>query len=120
MVNADFTYTDLWWWFGQEDEIPDRVKASPRYQVNAELPPGHRPMRQVHALPARIPRRRSDRRGQRTAPQSIIYDQKREPAAHREGLAGLVHHTSPRALDPGPAGLPRGRIESFLHDAVMV
>ena len=21
---ADFVYTDLWWWFGQEDEIPDR------------------------------------------------------------------------------------------------
>ena len=35
---ADFVYTDLWWWVGQEDEIPDRRAAfMPRYQVNEQL-----------------------------------------------------------------------------------
>ena len=59
---ADYIYTDLWWWFGQEAEIPDRVKAfKPRYQVNAATHgPGTR-ARQVHALPSRIARRRGDR-----------------------------------------------------------
>jgi len=35
---ADFIYTDCWWWEGQEDEIPARTAAfMPRYQVNGAL-----------------------------------------------------------------------------------
>ena len=35
---ADFIYTDLWWWVGQEAEIPERQAAfMPAYQVNLEL-----------------------------------------------------------------------------------
>ena len=35
---ADFIYTDLWWWVGQEEEIPDRYAAfMPKYQVNMDL-----------------------------------------------------------------------------------
>lgn len=38
VAQADFVYTDLWWWVDQEDEIPARRAAfMPRYQVNAEL-----------------------------------------------------------------------------------
>jgi len=52
--DADFVYTHLWWWVGQEDEIPDRRAAfMPRYQVNAALfaaAPAHAKM--MHCLPA--------------------------------------------------------------------
>ena len=38
MRSADFLYTDVWWWFGQEDEAAERLAAfMPRYQVNGEL-----------------------------------------------------------------------------------
>ena len=52
--HADFIYTDLWWWVGQEAEIPERRAAfMPRYQINArlfELAPKHAKM--MHCLPA--------------------------------------------------------------------
>ena len=36
--DADFIYTDLWWWVDQEDQIPERKAAfMPRYQVNQAL-----------------------------------------------------------------------------------
>lgn len=51
---ADFIYTDLWWWIGQEAEIPDRTAAfMPRYQINDALlnaAPEH--VRFMHCLPA--------------------------------------------------------------------
>jgi putrescine carbamoyltransferase len=52
--DAHFLYTDLWWWIGQESEIPDRQRAfMPRYQLNAALlakAPRH--CRVMHCLPA--------------------------------------------------------------------
>jgi putrescine carbamoyltransferase len=52
--NADFIYTDLWWWVGQEAEIPDRTAAfMPKYQVNNALldaAPVH--VKFMHCLPA--------------------------------------------------------------------
>jgi len=52
--NADFIYTDLWWWVGQEAEIPERQAAfMPKYQVNMELinqAPKH--VKFMHCLPA--------------------------------------------------------------------
>ena len=54
VAEADFVYTDLWWWVDQEDEIPERRAAfMPRYQVNARLfsrAPAH--ARFMHCLPA--------------------------------------------------------------------
>jgi putrescine carbamoyltransferase len=54
VTEADFVYTDLWWWVDQEDEIPERRAAfMPRYQVAAELiglAPAH--ARFMHCLPA--------------------------------------------------------------------
>lgn len=51
---ADFIYTDLWWWVGQEDEIPDRRKAfMPKYQITTDLlkkAPSH--VKLMHCLPA--------------------------------------------------------------------
>jgi putrescine carbamoyltransferase len=52
--NADFMYTDLWWWVGQEAEIPERQAAfMPKYQVNMDLinkAPKH--VKFMHCLPA--------------------------------------------------------------------
>jgi putrescine carbamoyltransferase len=54
VAQADFIYTDLWWWVDQEDEIPQRRAAfMPRYQVNADLfakAPPHAHF--MHCLPA--------------------------------------------------------------------
>ncbi len=72
---ADFLYTDLWWWVGQEDEIPERREAfMPRYQVNEALlrraPPACKFM---HCLPASRGVEVTD--GVMDSAQSIIYDQ---------------------------------------------
>lgn len=54
VAEADVIYTDLWWWIGQEAEIPDRERAfMPGFQVNETLlaqAPGH--VRVMHCLPA--------------------------------------------------------------------
>ena len=54
VADADFVYTDLWWWVDQEDEIEERRAAfMPRYQVNEGLmakAPSH--ARFMHCLPA--------------------------------------------------------------------
>ncbi|MDP3721741.1 MAG: ornithine carbamoyltransferase, partial [Anaerolineaceae bacterium] len=52
--NADFIYTALWWWVGQEAEIPERQAAfMPKYQVNKDLIK-HAPVhcKFMHCLPA--------------------------------------------------------------------
>lgn len=52
--HADFVYTDLWWWVGQEDEAEERMAAfMPKYQVNEKfmkLAPPHAKF--MHCLPA--------------------------------------------------------------------
>lgn len=54
VADADFVYTDLWWWVDQEDEIDERRAAfMPRYQVDEQLmakAPAH--ARFMHCLPA--------------------------------------------------------------------
>jgi ornithine carbamoyltransferase len=38
VADVDFVYTDLWWWFDQEDAIDERHAAfMPRYQVDEHL-----------------------------------------------------------------------------------
>jgi putrescine carbamoyltransferase len=119
VVDADFIYTDLWWWFGQEDEIPDRVKAfKPRYQVDADLmarAPEH--ARFMHCLPASRGVEATDE--VMDSPQSIIYDQSENRLHTEKGL--LAWYITPQIEHPTPAlrAYHEGRIESFLHDAVM-
>lgn len=51
--DADFVYTDLWWWVDQEDEIPQRKAAfMPRYQVNESLFSRASGALFMHCLPA--------------------------------------------------------------------
>jgi putrescine carbamoyltransferase len=92
--DADFVYTDLWWWFGQEAEIPERTTAfMPRYQVTPGLlarAPTH--ARFMHCLPAS--------RGVEVVdevmdgPQSIIYDQSENRLHTEKGL--LAWYVYPR------------------------
>ena len=118
VVNADYIYTDLWWWFGQEAEIPDRVKAfKPRYQVNAQLmarAPEHAKF--MHCLPASRGVEATDE--VMDSAQSIIYDQSENRLHTEKGL--LAWYITPNLEHPTPAlrAYHEGRIESFLHDAV--
>jgi putrescine carbamoyltransferase len=75
VAEADFVYTDLWWWVDQEHEIPERRAAfMPRYQVNAELmsrAPAHAKF--MHCLPASRGVEVTD--AVIDSPQSLVFDQ---------------------------------------------
>ena len=94
--DADFIYTDLWWWVGQEDEIPERRAAfMPRYQVNMELlrhAPPH--CKFMHCLPASRGVEATDE--VMDSPQSIIYDQAENRLHTEKGL--LVWLVYPRLM----------------------
>ncbi len=113
---ADFIYTDLWWWFGQEDEIPDRVKAfKPRYQVTTELlarAPEH--VRFMHCLPASRGVEVTDE--VMDGPKSIIYPQSENRLHTEKGL--LTWYVYPRLAQPVPAtrALHEERVQAFLDD----
>jgi putrescine carbamoyltransferase len=114
--NADFIYTDLWWWLGQEDEIPERRAAfMPDYQVNIDLfkkAPAHAKF--MHCLPAS--------RGVEAAdevldhPRSIIFDQSENRLHTEKGL--LVYFLYPRLKRPSQElrAYHKGKIEAALSD----
>lgn len=112
--DADFIYTDLWWWIGQEGEIPDREAAfMPDYQVNEALlarAPAH--VKFMHCLPASRGVEVTD--AVMDGPHSIIFDQAENRLHAEKGL--LVHFVYPRLRAPSPdlASYHRGRIENFL------
>ncbi|TLN07542.1 putrescine carbamoyltransferase, partial [bacterium] len=72
--DADFIYTDLWWWVGQEDQIPERRAAfMPTFQVSMDLlkkAPVH--CKVMHCLPASRGVEATDE--VLDSPQSIIFD----------------------------------------------
>lgn len=94
IASADFVYTDLWWWVGQEAEIPERRAAfMPRYQVNAALfehAPKHAKM--MHCLPASRGVEATDE--VLDHPRSIIYDQSENRLHAEKGI--LVAFVWPR------------------------
>lgn len=94
ITKADFVYTDLWWWVGQEAEIPDRRAAfMPRYQINARLfesAPRHAKM--MHCLPASRGVEATD--DVLDHPRSIIYDQSENRLHAEKGI--LVAFIWPR------------------------
>lgn len=96
--NADFIYTDLWWWVGQEAEIPDRTAAfMPKYQVNDTLldaAPAH--VKFMHCLPASRGVEVTD--AVLDGPRSIAFDQA-ENRLHTE-KALLVHFVLPHLKLP--------------------
>ncbi len=98
VADADFLYTDLWWWVGQEDEIPERRKAfMPRYQVTLDLlrrAPPH--CKFMHCLPASRGVEVTDE--VMDSPQSIIFDQAENRLHTEKGL--LVWLLYPRLARP--------------------
>lgn len=117
--DADFIYTDLWWWVGQEAEIPDRKAAfMPTFQVNLALfnkAPSHAKM--MHCLPAS----RGDEATDEVLdhPRSIIYDQS-ENRLHTE-KAILIEFVYPRIRRPQQAlrDWHAGRIQAFLGEKLL-
>jgi len=117
VANADFLYTDVWWWYGQEDEVADRTAAfMPRYQVNAELfarAPDHALF--MHCLPA-------TRGGEVTDAvidheRSIVFDQAENRLHAQKGL--LVWLTYP-TIKHGPSeelrAFHEGRVQAYLSE----
>jgi putrescine carbamoyltransferase len=96
--NADFIYTDLWWWVGQEAEIPERqVAFMPLYQVNGSLlskAPAH--CKFMHCLPASRGVEATDE--VMDSPQSVIFDQAENRLHTEKGL--LVWLVYPRLIRP--------------------
>jgi putrescine carbamoyltransferase len=117
--DADFVYTDLWWWVGQEAEIPDRQAAfMPDYQVNEALfakAPSHAKM--MHCLPASRGVEATD--GVLDHHRSIIYDQS-ENRLHME-KAILVTFIAPRLKRPEPEQKEwhAGQIAAFLSQPIL-
>ena len=112
--DADFIYTDLWWWVGQEAEIPERRAAfMPTYQVNMDLlkrAPAR--CKFMHCLPASRGVEATDQ--VMDSPQSIIFDQSENRLHTEKGL--LVWFVYPRLKRP-PTELRTyhaGRVQSFL------
>ncbi|HEX7776765.1 MAG TPA: putrescine carbamoyltransferase [Parvibaculum sp.] len=113
--DADFIYTDLWWWVGQEAEIPERTKAfMPKFQVNRALlakAPAH--VKVMHCLPASRGVEATDE--VLDSPQSIIFDQA-ENRLHTE-KALLVYFVYPRLKRASDALVQhhQGVIEAFIN-----
>lgn len=111
---ADFIYTDLWWWVGQESEIPDRKAAfMPKFQVNRDLLSKAPPTAQVmHCLPASRGVEATD--DVLDGPQSIIFDQAENRLHMEKGI--LTWFVYPRLKRPAAelAAFHKGRIEDFL------
>lgn len=112
---ADFIYTDLWWWVGQEAEIPERQAAfMPRYQVNMQLlkkAPAH--CKFMHCLPASRGVEATDE--VMDSAQSIIFDQAENRLHTEKGL--LVWLVYPRLHRPGSdfAASEQAKVVNFLE-----
>ncbi|NTU75957.1 MAG: putrescine carbamoyltransferase, partial [Anaerolineaceae bacterium] len=113
--DADFIYTDLWWWVGQEAEIPERSKAfMPKYQVSMDMlknAPMHAKV--MHCLPASRGVEATDE--VLDSAQSIIFDQAENRLHTEKGL--LVWLVYPRLKRPSQElkAYHTGQIQDFLE-----
>ena len=114
--DADFVYTDLWWWFGQEDEIPDRVAAfKPRYQVTPELlshAPDH--VKFMHCLPASRGVEATD--DVMDGRHSIIYDQSENRLHTEKGLLAWYIYPRLERATPAVKAHHEARVQDYLAE----
>ena len=102
VANADFVYTDVWWWVGQENEIPERTRAfMPRYQVNGDLFARAPDAKFMHCLPAARGVEVTDE--VIDSPRSIVFDQAENRLHTQKAL--LVWFAYPRIPHDPPAAL---------------
>lgn len=115
--DADFIYTDLWWWVGQEAEIPDRTAAfMPKYQVNdALLDAAPANVKFMHCLPASRGVEVTD--AVLDGPRSIAFDQAANRLHTEKAL--LVHFVLPHLKQPSPNLLAwhSAKVADFLQRA---
>ncbi len=112
--NADFIYTDLWWWVGQEAEIPDREAAfMPNYQVNMGLlskAPAH--CKFMHCLPASRGVEATDE--VMDSAQSVIFDQAENRLHTEKGLLVWLVYPRLQRTSKELKAYHQGKIEDFL------
>ena len=112
--DADFIYTDLWWWVGQEAEIPDRQAAfMPRYQVNMDLlkhAPEH--VKFMHCLPASRGVEATDE--VMDSSHSIIFDQAENRLHTEKGLLVWLVYPRLKHATAEQKQVHAGQIEDFL------
>ncbi|HTU67584.1 MAG TPA: putrescine carbamoyltransferase [Steroidobacteraceae bacterium] len=113
--DADFLYTDLWWWIGQESEIPERRAAfMPTYQLNralvAQAPTFCRIM---HCLPASRGVEATDE--VLDSPRSIIFDQAENRLHMEKGLLAWFVWPRLRRTDEHVRSNYRKQIDAFLE-----
>jgi putrescine carbamoyltransferase len=113
---ADFIYTDLWWWIGQEHQIPERRAAfMPDYQVTQSLmkkAPGH--CKFMHCLPASRGVEVTDE--VMDSPQSIIYDQSENRLHAEKGILTWLVYPRLHQPDEETRRAHAEKIESFLRN----
>jgi putrescine carbamoyltransferase len=116
--DADFIYTDLWWWVGQEDQIPERRAAfMPDYQVNLQLfEKALSNCKFMHCLPASRGVEATDE--VMDHPRSIIFDQSENRLHTEKGL--LVYFIYPRLHHPTESmkAFHQAEIGTFLEKVV--
>ena len=112
--NANFIYTDLWWWVGQEAEIPERQAAfMPRYQVNMDLlkhAPEH--VKFMHCLPASRGVEATDE--VMDSSHSIIFDQAENRLHTEKGLLVWLVYPRLKCATAEQKMVHAGQIEDFL------
>ena len=87
VVDADVVYTDVWISMGEENIAAEKSRAFIGYTVDEDLLALARDDAiLMHPLPAHRGQEITD--GALDGPQSVVFDQGREPAAHSEGRAG--------------------------------
>ena len=113
--DADFIYTDLWWWVGQEAEIPDRRAAfMPRYQVNMDLlkhAPEH--VKFMHCLPASRGVEATDE--VMDSEHSVIFDQAENRLHTEKGLLVWLAYPRIKHATAEQKMVHAGQIEDFLE-----
>ena len=116
--NADFLYTDLWWWVDQEHEIPQRRAAfMPSYQITTDLlkkAPDH--CKLLHCLPASRGVEATDEA--LDSLNSIIFDQSENRLHAEKGI--LVYFIYPNLKHPAQdlQNFHREQILSFVEKLV--
>lgn len=111
---ADFIYTDLWWWVDQEDEAAERKAAfMPYYQVTEDLlskAPAH--CKLMHCLPASRNVEATD--GALDGEKSVIFQQAENRLHTEKGLLAWIGSTEFKKPSEDLRRYHEGRIQAHM------